>query len=468
MLARRVGFALLLVSLFCATLPALADSTARIVRLSYLDGDVQIDRGNGSGLERAVLNMPVVQGTQLSTAGDGSAEVEFEDGATLRLVPDTAVEFRTLSLRSSGERVSSIELARGTAYLEATRKKDDFSITAGGQEITLAHDAHVRIQRSGAHITLAVFKGEVDVQNPTGSVRVKKDETLNLNLNDPSQYELDKGIETGSYDAWNQQRDDYRKTYAARHHDRYNSNYSYGWSDLNYFGSFNQYGSYGSLWRPWGIGPGWDPFADGAWVFYPGYGYMWVSAYPWGWMPYRYGTWIFVPGYGWAWRPGTVWTTWYATPVIYGAPVGYVAPKPPAATSTRPGTVVVGGGPLTGVRNPRYRQWLKDPDNPNATQPKGGVTPVPTATTSSAAVSQKTSTTSTATTAAPTTKTTTPHDHRDARHSTPPSRPPKSETPQVSTPPSANTSQSPGVDSTRSAAPPSGAKAPKKLPPPPK
>ncbi len=464
MLTRRVGLPLLLVALLCATVPVLADSTARIVRLSYLDGEVQIDRAIGQGFERAVLNMPVVQGTKLSTGNDGSAEVEFEDGATLRLVPDTAVEFRKLSLRSSGERVSSIDLAQGTAYLEATKKKDDFRITAGGQEISLAHDAHVRITRTGARMTLAVLKGDVDVDNPSGSVRVKKDETLNLNLNDPAQYELAKGIEPGSYDAWNQQRDDYRNTYASsHHHDGYNSAYNYGWSDLNYFGNFNNYSGYGTLWRPFGVGPGWDPFGDGAWMFYPGYGYMWVSAYPWGWMPYRYGTWLFVPGYGWAWRPATVWTTWYGNPVIYGAPVGYVAPVPPSATKTT--TVPVGGGPLTGVRNPRYRQWLKDPDNPNSYS-KGAVTPVPSAapsTATGASTAPKTSTTSTG--ASTTTKTTTqPEPHgRETKHTppsrpvtTPPAAPPKSEAPKMSSPPAASTSDSDGGwQESRPAPPPS-------------
>lgn len=414
---RRVGFALLLVALVCATVPVLADSTARIVRLSYLDGDVQIDRGTGNGFQRAVLNMPVVQGTQLSTAGGATAEVEFEDGSTLRLVPDTAVEFRTLSLRSDGDRASAIELGRGTVYLEATTKKDQFSITSGGQEIRLTHDARLRANRSGSQMTLAVFKGEVDVQNAGGTVQVKKDETLNLNLKDPSQYELAKGIDSQSYDSWSKQRDNYRQTYAANHRPGYNSFYSYGWSDLNYFGSFNQYGSYGTLWRPFGVGPSWDPFADGAWMFYPGSGYMWVSGYPWGWMPYRYGAWQFVPGFGWAWSPGTVWNTWYAMPVIYSAPAGYVAPRPPVVSGTgkKADTVVVGSGPINDVRNQRYKDWLKE--TKSASPRHRDVTPVAAPTTMS--TSQTT-----------TTRTGSRHEgevrqEKPAhRHATPPSEPP--------------------------------------------
>jgi len=368
-----------LAALVCAAVPMLADSNARIVRLSYLEGDVQIDRGAGQGFERAVLNMPVIGGARLATHEHATAEVEFEDGSTLRLLPGTEVAFRQLSLRSSGVRVSKIELDKGTAYLESRNKKDDFSVTAAGREFSLLHEAHTRITRSDSQVSLAVFKGEVELSNAVASVRVKKNQTLNLDLNDPSQYQLAKGIEANSYDDWNQRRDDYRESYAANHRDGYNSLYSYGWSDLNYFGNFYDSASYGLLWRPFGVGPGWDPFSDGAWMYYPGYGYMWVSGYPWGWMPYRYGTWLFVPGLGWGWRPATLWSTWNAVPVIYSPPAGYVPPRPP---SSKPGagihhhTVVVGSGPITDVQNPRYHKWVERTKSGGAARHQAGVEPV--------------------------------------------------------------------------------------------
>ena len=44
-------------------LPALADSQARIVRLSDVQGSVQIDKNTGMGFENAFLNLPITQGT---------------------------------------------------------------------------------------------------------------------------------------------------------------------------------------------------------------------------------------------------------------------------------------------------------------------------------------------------------------------------------------------------------------------
>src|ERR1700720_855629 len=77
--------------------PAMADSHARIVRLSYVDGDVEIDKADGHGFSAAYLNMPVTHQSKL-WARDGQAEVEFEDGSSIRLTPDTIVGFTDLSL----------------------------------------------------------------------------------------------------------------------------------------------------------------------------------------------------------------------------------------------------------------------------------------------------------------------------------------------------------------------------------
>src|ERR1700739_1766678 len=106
---RSLGKTLLLLAILLSivwVLPAAAlDTNIPIVRLSYISGDVQLDRREGQGYERAIMNMPIVQGSRLWTRGeDALAEVEFEDGSTVRLTPDTAVEFQELSLRDSGEK----------------------------------------------------------------------------------------------------------------------------------------------------------------------------------------------------------------------------------------------------------------------------------------------------------------------------------------------------------------------------
>src|SRR5690348_9655077 len=87
--------------------PSFADSQVRIVRLSSVEGDVQIDRATGQKYEKAFLNLPMTQGTKLRSGSDGRAEVEFEDGSTIRITPGSVIEFRELGLRDSGGKVSA-------------------------------------------------------------------------------------------------------------------------------------------------------------------------------------------------------------------------------------------------------------------------------------------------------------------------------------------------------------------------
>jgi hypothetical protein len=348
--ARKTLYILAAVILW--TTSALADSTARIVRLSYTEGDVQLDRGDGEGLKHAFLNMPVVEGARLSTGHDARVEVEFEDGSTMRMVPDSVVEFPELRLRDNGGRVTLAHVMQGTAYFNLRkRNEDDFRIAAGQEQIALTKTSRFRVEVSPQTLRVAVFKGDLDLIRAAGErLPLRKEETLELDLADASRYYLSRGITEAAFDYWDKDRDKERDEYARAHatHGYYSSGYSYGYSDLLRYGNFIDVAGYGSLWRPYGYSVGWDPFFDGAWVWYPRVGYVWVSPYQWGWTPYRYGQWLFVSNYGWCWRPTRVWNTWYAAPPVVYPRSTFTKNIPP---STRRDPVIVvggGGGTLSG------------------------------------------------------------------------------------------------------------------------
>ena len=156
-------------------LPALADSQARIVRLSDVQGSVQIDKNTGMGFESAFLNLPITQGAQVRTHDRGRAEIEFEDGSTLRLAPNTTVSFSTLALSDSGKRISVIDLVDGMAYVNWLGKSgDQFSLNFSHEKLALERAAHFRVETSPQAAELAVFKGDIDVEGPAGKVTVEK------------------------------------------------------------------------------------------------------------------------------------------------------------------------------------------------------------------------------------------------------------------------------------------------------
>lgn len=337
--ALRVSLLAACTSLLAIT--CLADSQVRIVRLSQVEGAVQVDRNFGQGYEKAFPNLPITQGTKLHTGIDGRAEVEFEDGSTLRITPNTVVEFPELSARDSGSKNTAVKVIEGTAYLDFKAAKDEeFNLLFGREKLALAKPVHLRVQMGDTDSSLAVFKGKVQVEGPSGSLNVGGNETATFDLSNDDKHTLAGDLEADPYDTWDAQQQNYHKSYASS--GSY-SPYGYGMSDLNYYGNYFNVPGYGLMWQPYFTGVGWDPFMDGAWYSYP-FGYAWVSAYPWGWMPYRYGTWRSLPGYGWVWQPATSWSAWNATPAVANAPRQFVVPRPPVDGSL---PVLVGRSPVT-------------------------------------------------------------------------------------------------------------------------
>ncbi|HEX3822037.1 MAG TPA: DUF6600 domain-containing protein [Candidatus Sulfotelmatobacter sp.] len=332
----------LLASATCVliALPAFAGSQARIVRLSDVQGSVQIDKNTGMGFENAFVNLPITQGTQLRTGDRARAEIEFEDGSSMRLAPNTAVEFGTLGLSDSGSRISQINLTTGMAYVNWLGKSgDDFSLNFSHEKISLDRAAHFRVDASSDANALAVFKGDVDLEGPAGKLTVDKKKTAVCDASQDDKCKIEDKVAEEPLDSWDKEASAYHDQYAKNNASN-SSPYGYGLSDLNYYGGYTNVPGYGSMWQPYFTGAGWDPFMDGAWGWYPGFGYMFASAYPWGWLPYRYGAWNFVPGYGWGWQPGG-WNNWLTVPrYTAGSTVHVTSLVAPGAGTMR--TVVVG------------------------------------------------------------------------------------------------------------------------------
>jgi uncharacterized protein DUF6600 len=172
---------------------------------------------------------------------------------------------------------------------------------------------------------------------------VSKKQTATFDFMANDQYRVAKNIDPDPFDAWDKHEEEYHQRYQASN--SYGSPYSYGFNDLNYYGNYMNVPGYGMCWQPYFTGVGWNPYMDGAWMLYPGFGYSWVSAYPWGWAPYHYGSWLFVPAYGWVWQPGNNWVAWNRLPPVINAPRNYVPPRPPVMN--QPAMVAVGRGPTS-------------------------------------------------------------------------------------------------------------------------
>jgi hypothetical protein len=352
-----------------------ADSQVRIVRLSSVDGDIRIDRNTGAGFEKAFLNLPITQGVKLKTGSDGRAEVEFEDGSTLRLPPGALLEFSELTLHDSGAKTSHVKLQQGTVYTDFHGRKDkdkddEFTLSFARETVSLKDAVHFRVQLKDADLTIAVFKGSAKVQGASGEIEIGKNQSVTFDLANHDQYASANKVEDDPFDTWDMEQGKYHDKYMSnKSYPEYSSN-SYGASDLNYYGNYFNAPGYGTLWQPYFVGIDWDPFMDGGWAYSPGYGYTWVSGYQWGWSPYHCGGWLFVPSFGWAWQPGAC-TGWYGFPRVISSPTGFRAPQPPGAAPGS-GTIVMRPRPIISALHGSNRIVIQN-NSAGLGIPRGGI-----------------------------------------------------------------------------------------------
>jgi hypothetical protein len=239
-------------------------SGVRIVRVSEVHGAVQMDRNVSHGYEGVMLNMPVTQGARLKTAA-GAAEVEFEDNSSLRLIPNTEIEFTQLGRNVDGSTTSAIHVVKGTVFVSmAPSKGNGFSLTSGAETVSLNPLSHVEFHAGSPQDALMVLKGTAQAVVHGNATTVAQKKTLLFDGSGSTQ--MVSRIEKGPYDDWD-------KAAVAYHARSFNSPVMqsagylgsgtgspvYGLNDLGYYGSFSDAGGCGSLWRPYFASANWHP-----------------------------------------------------------------------------------------------------------------------------------------------------------------------------------------------------------------
>jgi len=88
------------------------ENTVRAVRLSDVEGSVQIFQGDSAALRPGSPNMPVVEGMRLSTGSDGRVEMQFEDGSVTRVTPNSSIALTQLRRSNDGTTITVINAAQ--------------------------------------------------------------------------------------------------------------------------------------------------------------------------------------------------------------------------------------------------------------------------------------------------------------------------------------------------------------------
>ena len=389
---RFFPLSLLAAAIFALQPSAFADDVSpstRAARLTYMQGAVTVTQSNNTASIPAQLNLPLLAGVMLATGEDGQAEIEFEDGSVIRLTPNSALSLDNLTVDPDGIFTTAVSLLHGLAYAELrATPRYRYNVNAGGDVLSPVENATVRINFDEAPAVFAVLDGTAHLEREgPGSATVyqadvRAGETFRGDSEGQNRYFLNSGIDSDSWDEWNEDLDQAAASQASDStavRNNYAGAQGYGWSDLDANGSWYDVPGQGPVWQPQVAADdsSFDPYGNGAWVAYTGVGYVWASAYPWGWTPYRCGNWSFYTGFGWGWAPGAGcggygWGFWGGGRVVNigRAPAGYLPIHVPVHHGPEKPLLAVHSGNT-------YRGGTFSPIGERRSRQIGGVTATP-------------------------------------------------------------------------------------------
>lgn len=284
-------------------------------RLSYVQGDVFVQRGEDLGYEEGLVNLPLVEDDKLGTQ-EGRAEVHFGQRNYLRISGFTQIDFANLPDR--GDNTIKLHLLSGEIFLRINflENEKDFEINTPDASFYILEEGlyHFYV-RENRETELSVYEGAVEAAGEEGSLLVQSKERLTAAN---GYFQSDPVAFYPSYDdnfsLWNKSRDELLDQIVAR---RYLPSELYEYeAELASNGRWIYERPYGYVWTPYVYHYQWRPYFYGRWIWYPIIGWNWVSYEPWGWCVYHYGRWHWRAGLGWYWIPtrgwGPAWVHWYS------------------------------------------------------------------------------------------------------------------------------------------------------------
>src|SRR5687767_12664582 len=163
---KRVRWAVLLITVLFSGTGVFASETDdyipevtdRVARISFIRGDVQIRRADTQDWEVAVLNLPIVEGDELATDGNGRFEIQFNNHTHLRVAENSQIKI--VGLKDEG---IAISVPLGTVSLHALEFDGGsfFEIDAPRTTVSIQKAGIYRVE-AGVPDSLEVFVSATD------------------------------------------------------------------------------------------------------------------------------------------------------------------------------------------------------------------------------------------------------------------------------------------------------------------
>jgi hypothetical protein len=316
--------------------PAFSDDSDDLgrVRLSLINGDVQVLIKDSTDWTDAVINVPLGEGDRLWVPAEGRAEVQIRGGVFVRAGDKSSLDILTM-----GENGAQFYLDRGHLYLYNFRGGiRSVQIDTPFSSIRSEDNSILMIDASEDDVVeVSVLKGSASVENRTGATRVSAGNTLTVRGENNA--ELAPIGAPDEWERWNRERDSRVAAWGESARYLPDELHEYA-SDFDDNGRWYYTPAYGYVWNPIVITATWAPYTFGSWVWIRG-NYVWVDYHPWGWAPSPFGAVYWGPGYvGWVFTPTYVaWVPLAPGEIYYG--YGHYGPHSVNIRTVNINTVVV-------------------------------------------------------------------------------------------------------------------------------
>jgi len=185
--------------------PDAEDASRGVARISVMNGDVSVRRGDNGDFVAAALNAPLVVGDRVLTGPNSRAEVQFDSANMIRLAADTEIRLAELA-----DRRYQIQLARGVATFRVLRPSEaDVEVTTPQVSLRPRNQGAYRLMvREDGQSEVTVRSGEVEVFTPRGAETLHAGRTMQVrgSASEP-EFQIAAASGDDEWDHWNSGRD---------------------------------------------------------------------------------------------------------------------------------------------------------------------------------------------------------------------------------------------------------------------
>jgi hypothetical protein len=286
------------------------DPPDRVARLSYLSGDVSMQPGGVNDWTAAQLNRPLTTSDRLWTAKDARAELQIGN-STLRLSGETSFTLANLDNRNV-----QVQVAQGTLNVHVWKLYEDETFEVDTPNFTVnllrSGDYRIDVDNQGDTSWITVHEGTAEASGSGQAVTIQPRQQAKFSGANNGTYDVHTAPAPDGFDEWAAARD---RRQAEAKSAQYVSREVIGYGDLDEYGTWRPYGTYGAVWVPTTVVVGWAPYRFGHWEWIYPWGWTWIDDAPWGFAPFHYGRWVYAP-FGWAWVPGPRYYRPYYAPAL--------------------------------------------------------------------------------------------------------------------------------------------------------